>query len=247
MKNKLLFLPFFKWTFLLTLFISTSQVFAQVEETITYNIQQLPTSDYSATNVPLDVEAISTFFGITTTEFSSLFGTEIVYGAIEPDGNFNTASTANTPGHWFTTDGYTIGWGDGAYVYSEKNAPNFSFNVGQFPDRSAVDDMYTTKQAFTYTPSGGGDVKRYVFVINLTIVATLSTYNVSKVNSIRIWKNDNHLFVNKLPINSTIKIYDILGKTLFNEKIQGDSFDVALSSGIKIIRINDSFVKKISL
>lgn len=247
MKNKLLFLPFFKWTFLLTLFISTSQTFAQTDETFTYNIQQLPANDYSATNVPQDVEAMSTFFGITTTEFSSLFGTEIVYGAIEPNDNFNTTSTANAPGHWFAADGYAIVWGEGAYVYSELNTTDFSFNIGQFPDRSAVDDVYTIKQALTYTPSGGGDVKRIVFVFNLTIVASLSTYDVPEGNSIKIWKNSNHLFVNKLPINSTIKIYDISGKTLLNEKIQGNSFDVELSSGIKILRINDSFVKKISL
>lgn len=117
----------------------------------TYAVSFKPSSAYLGADVVVSGEWIAEAFGVEAADIPGMIGSEITFGAIEPNGTFNTNSTANAPGHWFAADGAVVTWGETARLFSEYNASAFTFAIGQYPDRSAIGDSYTIKQAMRYT------------------------------------------------------------------------------------------------
>lgn len=136
-------------------------------ETFTFTVNMDPMSDYTATTVQLDGNAIAAAFNMTQQELVNAFGNTVTYAGVEPNGNLNPNSTANAPGHWYDQGGNTVAWGANAYVYAELNSSAFTVNIGQYPDRSEGGDSYTIRQALIY--SVGGNAVQVTLVYNISI------------------------------------------------------------------------------
>lgn len=156
-------------------------------DTLDITATMKPFTDTSAKiyeSVPMEVNLsqVARLLGVSESELTSMFGTEITYAAVNPDGSLNSNSTANAPGHWFDADGKvtTFSGGD-SYVFSELNSKTMTFNVGQYPGRCSDGKVYTVMQALTYLPTDGvKQAHRVVFRLHL-LVQTGSTSNIAKI------------------------------------------------------------------
>ena len=64
-------------------------------------------------------------------------------------------------------------------------------------------------------------------------------------NSIQIYTFDNKLMIDKIPLNAEIRIFNIAGACILNEKSGDTSFSTQIPSGIYIVNINRTFNRKI--
>ncbi|MCW3807956.1 beta-L-arabinofuranosidase domain-containing protein [Plebeiibacterium marinum] len=218
-------------------------------DTITYKLIQKPfaggtSSVYPYTVVEADVAHISDFFGISREELTSLFGSSIQYAAINSNGTADSNSTAVHPGHWFDNSGNITTWSNNSYIFSELKLNDFQFFVGQYPDVCNNGDSYKIMQALTYTPSGG-ERKRVVFVFNISVSSDISIGGETSNALINTYSVNNHLYIENLPLNSTICIYDICGRLILNKSLQQENFDIELNPGIKIVKINNKEIRKV--
>ena len=126
----------------------------------------------------LDPSAISTKMQAWTT--SGPANGRIMFYAVKPDGTLaSSGSTANGYGHWFNATGNVSSYANG-YVYSEFTPSSFSFNLGQYPGRSAEGKSYTIRQALRYRKNP----KEYAqanFIFNITVGGTAATASLKSI------------------------------------------------------------------
>ena len=156
-------------------------------DTLVYEIGETAATaagQYPRYNVTADIASIARSLGVTTWQLSSLFGSEITYAAVEPNGYINTVSTAGEPGHWFAADGSVTYWSDPATttntdnratIFSELNSSNYTFAVGQYPQICKNGDVYHIRQALTRIPSEGAP-RRVVICFNVHICDAKECY-----------------------------------------------------------------------
>lgn len=99
-------------------------------------------NEYSFVTVDLNAQKIADALSINKSELE-----QVSYYAIKANGELDSISTANAPGHWFNKNGDVCEYGDNAYLYSELDLSNMKANVGQFPGKVLAGEMYTIKQA----------------------------------------------------------------------------------------------------
>ncbi len=58
--------------------------------------------------------------------------------------------------------------------------------------------------------------------------------------NLRIYASENTLFVEELSGNAVVGIYDLTGRNLRNEQVQGSSFSAVLPSGIYLVTVQDA-------
>ncbi|MDA3881465.1 MAG: DUF4859 domain-containing protein, partial [Prolixibacteraceae bacterium] len=139
--------------------------------TLTYNVAFPFSADtYPGASVSIenDLDKLATAFVLQPAEINSLMDSKIKFYAVESNGELNATTTANGYGHWFDANGDVINWGDNAMVFSEYDAANFTFAIGQYPDHCAPGDQYTIKQALVYEYETGETVQA-TFVFNISI------------------------------------------------------------------------------
>ncbi|MGF7141020.1 DUF4859 domain-containing protein [Roseimarinus sediminis] len=122
----------------------------------------------AAVSIESDLDKLSKAFVLQPGEINSLMDSKIKFYAVESNGNLNETTTANGYGHWFDAAGNVINWGDNAMVYSEYDAANFTFAIGQYPGHCAPGDQFTIKQALVYEYESGKTVQA-TFVFNISI------------------------------------------------------------------------------
>jgi hypothetical protein len=125
---------------------------------------------YSGKTIDLgnDVINLAYAFVLQPNSISGSMGKDVKFYGIESNNSLNPTTTANGYGHWFSATGDVIAWGDDAKVFSEFDASNFSFSIGQYPGHSTVGDKYTIKQAMVYEYETGKTVQA-TFTFNITI------------------------------------------------------------------------------
>ncbi|RXG32649.1 DUF4859 domain-containing protein [Leeuwenhoekiella marinoflava] len=74
-------------------------------------------------------------------------------------GDLISETTANGYGHWFSSAGDVVSWGDTAFLFSEFDEAGLKFSIGQFPARLTTGDTYTIKQALVYEYESGKSVQ----------------------------------------------------------------------------------------
>lgn len=139
--------------------------------TLTYNVAfPASASAYAGSSVILgnDLTKLAKAFVLQPSAITGLMGSKIKFYAVESTGTLNAKTTANGYGHWFSAAGDVIAWGADAMVFSEYDAPNFTFNIGQYPAHCKVGDKFTVKQALVYEYETGKTVQA-TFVFNITI------------------------------------------------------------------------------
>lgn len=94
---------------------------------------------------------------------------KVMFYPAKSDGTLiSKGSTANGYGHWFNATGNAVNYSDGnSSVYSEFNAQNLSFYIGQYPGRCANGSKYTIAQALVY--NNGKKKAKALFVFNIHI------------------------------------------------------------------------------
>ena len=163
-------------------------------DTLIYTILMNPLSDYTATTVKLDSARITKDFGLTSAQIASGFGTTIKYYAINPDGSFDSVSTANAPGHWFTNTETTTGYGTTSYIYSELTIATLLANIGQYPNTCKAGDSYTIRQTLVYTKSA-------TVAAQVTLIFNIKINIKQAINLTQGW---NLISINVRPADSTI-------------------------------------------
>ena len=134
----------------------------------TYSVAFKAASSYSGTTVTIPSAWVAEAFVLDAEEIPSMVRNSIAFGAIEPNGTFNTNYTANAPGHWFSADGTVVAWGADARLFSEYSPASWTFSIGQYPSRSAIGDSYTIKQALEFTNRSNKKVRaEFVFKIRI--------------------------------------------------------------------------------
>lgn len=133
------------------------------DESFVYNVS-FPASaaSYSGTTVTIDLSKLCYAFILNGTEISANIGQpnssqKIKFYGVNKDGSYYNSATANGYGHWFDKDGNVTVWSNSGtnMVYSEFDATNFVFTIGQHPGRCSPGDVYKIKQAMVYSPSTG--------------------------------------------------------------------------------------------
>lgn len=139
--------------------------------TLTFNIEfPYSATVYPGATVELNDEKakVAMAFVLQPGKIASEMGKSVKWYAVEKNGTLNATTTANGYGHWFDSNGNVCSWGDNARVFSEFNATNWSFSIGQYPGKCASGDKYTVRQAMVYEYESGKTVKTE-FVFNITI------------------------------------------------------------------------------
>lgn len=214
-------------------------------QTITYDVQMLPSTSYTPTSVPLNSAQIAQFFGITAAQVTSNFGKAIKYFGVASDGSLDSVSTANAPGHWFDNSGEITTFGASPYLYSELNMNNLTTNIGQSPNVAKVGDMVTIKQALVYTKSPG-DVRQIILKFNVSIKSVLTGIDeTTGLVSASISPNpSNESFKVELSSPSDIYVISMEGQVVLTLKnVSTATFGENLKAGVYIVKTGNSFYK----
>jgi len=215
-------------------------------QTITYNVEMVPNSNYTPTVVPLNSSQIAQFFGLTTAQITSGFTNKTIkYFGINSDGTLDSVSTAIAPGHWYNQTGGITAYGDQPYLYSELDMSKLVANVGHYPGKVVNGESYTFKQALVYTKSAT-DIKQITLVFNISI--TLVITGLDEANGEvkgTIYPNpSNETFKVELSKPSNIGVYSLDGQQLLDYKNVGSVvFGEQLKAGIYLVKIGNTFYK----
>jgi hypothetical protein len=140
--------------------------------TLNFNVKfPFSATDYPGTTAVVEGDnlvKLAKAFVLQPSEISSAMDTKIKFYAVESNGTLNATTTANGYGHWYNAGGNVIGWGTEAMVYSEFDATNRTFGIGQYPGHCKAGDTFTIKQALVYEHKPGEKVQA-TFVFNITI------------------------------------------------------------------------------
>jgi len=115
-----------------------------------------------------DLYKLAKAFVLQPSAITGFMDNKITFYAVESTSQLNANRTANGYGHWFNASGNVCPWGSDGRVFSEFNASEFSFSIGQHPGQCATGDRYTIKQALVYEFAPGNKVQA-TFVFNISI------------------------------------------------------------------------------
>jgi len=134
-----------------------NQYYLSGEEVI--NIEQVPTTDYSAVEITPNVEAMTAALGCEMADIrlAALTSEEL---------NFDGSPTAGNGGFWFNKDGYIIIYGENSAFFIEPAAEgDYSLlRVGQMPNVLVPGDVVSAELYFLK------GIHYYKVTVNLTIV-----------------------------------------------------------------------------
>ncbi|SFB79164.1 protein of unknown function [Parapedobacter composti] len=138
--------------------------------TFTYNISfPYDAQNYSGTTVSVDQGQLGSAFVFQPSDIAARLSSGTVsFYAVEPTGTLNGTTTANGYGHWFGASGNVVPWGADARIFSEFNASNLVFTIGQYPGQTTAGATYTIRQALVYEYEPGRTVQA-TFVFNVNI------------------------------------------------------------------------------
>lgn len=114
---------------------------------------------YSGKTVLVDADQLANAFQLSSNEITAKIGDAIKFYAINSTGDLISETTANGYGHWFSSAGDVVSWGDTAFLFSEFDEAGLKFSIGQFPARLTIGDTYTIKQALVYEYESGKSVQ----------------------------------------------------------------------------------------
>ena len=92
-------------------------------------------------------------------------------------------------------------------------------------DNDANDEQWPYQVIFNNT-------NLYGYINNVT-----NAVNDELEQNLILYSNDNTLYIKEIPYNSTLKIYNLTGICVINEKVNASDFSTRLSSGIYIVSV----------
>ena len=151
---------------------SSSSVAEIVATTVSYKITKPIYNDYTATDLPIDLEAIASDLGVSANAIQAN-----MFNGINEDGSLYTGNTANGDvGHWFAANGDVVNWNENtAYVFVEWDLASAKVNIGTYPNKILAGEEYLVRQAIT---SGN---KRVIVEFKITIESTTLIRNIQNL------------------------------------------------------------------
>lgn len=210
-------------------------------QTYTYQVAMKPMTDYTATTVTLGASTVASYFGLTTTQLTSNFGTAIKYMAINKDGSMDTVSTANAPGHWFDKSGNAVVYGNQSFMYSELTINGLTARIGQYPNVAVNGDTITLKQALVYKKSAT-DIKQVVFVFKIKVSSTTGLEEDNSQRSSLVYPNPfNNTFYLNTNENTRYQIFDHKGALIEKGEIDSPTeLGACLAKGLYLLKIDQN-------
>jgi hypothetical protein len=135
----------------------------------------------------------------------------ILLYACTPDGQLSQSGfTAQGYGHWFDANGQVSSYADGA-IYSEFDASNLSFSLGQYPGKCKEGQTYTIRQTLRYRKNARGTSASANFVFNITVGGTSASAILRSIST------TDPTAVSTIPVSrpaAADAVYDLRGRRL---------------------------------
>ena len=162
---------------------SSSQVEIKIQK-ITFDVPLLLDNSYGYATIDLKGDDVAKALGIKKSEIAD----KVKFYGIEPDGTLNSRTTGEGTGHWFDADGKIVAWDPNgtSMIYSNIDLTTMTTKIGHMPNKVAIGDNYTVKQAVVY---GSNQV---TFEFNVTI--TEKTTKISNIRKVQHGKPGNRIF-----------------------------------------------------
>ncbi|WP_437922061.1 DUF4859 domain-containing protein [Sphingobacterium sp. LRF_L2] len=137
---------------------------------LNYNVNfAASATEYTGADVSVNAAQLGQAFAVQPTDIAGLLSSGAMkFYAVEANGTLNATTTANGYGHWYTAAGNVTNWNVGSVLFSEFNANNLTFSVGQYPGATSQGNQYTIRQAIIYTYDTNKTVQA-TFTFNVTI------------------------------------------------------------------------------
>lgn len=147
-----------------------------------------------------------------------------MFYAVDSSGEIiNSGSSANGYGHWFDKSGNRCDYADG-YYFSEFDAENLIFTLGQYPGKLTENDATTISQAIKYNRNGKSATVKFVFNIHIS---------ASRTECVPTDKKSTKEFSVSSDDATPVAIYSATG---LSQK--------ALQRGVNIVRMSDGTTSK---
>ena len=151
---------------------SSSQIEIKIQK-IAFDVTLPLDNNYGYVTFDLKSNEVAEILGLSKSEIAS----KVKFYGEEPDGTLNSRTTGEGTGHWFDADGKIVAWDPNgtSMIYSNVNLTTMTTKIGHMPNKVAIGDNYTVKQAVVY---GSNQV---TFEFNVTITGTTRIADIKKV------------------------------------------------------------------
>ena len=151
---------------------SSSQAEIKIQK-ITFDVPLTLDNNYGYATLDLKGTEVAEILGLSKSELAD----KVNFYGVEPNGTLNSRTTGEGTGHWFDKDGKIVAWDPNgtSIIYSNVDLTTMTSKIGHMPNKVAVGDNYTIKQALVY---GNNQV---TFEINVNITGkTTRISNIKK-------------------------------------------------------------------
>jgi hypothetical protein len=218
----------------------------------TYDVYLKPTGGHDGISVQLDgnaKSALGTAFQMQPGDIAGCMTSynasgpaegKIMFYAANESGLIKSGSTANGYGHWFTATGGVTNWGSNSYVFSEFNANQLSFFVGQYPNLCKDGSTYTVRQALRYNRDGKQEgIATFVFNVHFS-----NTRQEAVLSSVELEDTPNAIgLIESESENKTVDVYSVDGR-IVKRGVSKDASLEGLKRGLYIVDGKKYFVKE---
>ena len=151
---------------------SSSQVEIKIQKN-GFDVALKLDNNYGYASLDLKGDDVAKALGLSKSEIAD----KVKFYGVEPDGTLNSRTTGEGTGHWFDADGKIVAWDPNgtSMIYSNVDLSTMTTKIGHMPNKVAVGEKYTIKQAVVY---GSNQV---TFEFNVTITGTTKISNIKKV------------------------------------------------------------------
>ena len=152
---------------------SSSQVEIKIQK-IAFDVPLTLDNSYGYATIDLKGSEVAEILGLNENEIAG----KVKFYGVETDGTLNSRTTGEGTGHWFDADGQIVAWDPNgtSMIYSNVDLTTMTTKIGHMPNKVAIGENYTVKQAVVY---GSNQV---TFEFNVTITGkTTRISNIRKV------------------------------------------------------------------
>ena len=191
---------------------SSSQVEIKVQK-IALDVSLTLDNNYAYTTLDLKGDDVAKALGIKKNEISD----KVKFYGVEPDGTLNSRTTGEGTGHWFDADGKIVAWDPSgtSMIYSNVDLTTMTTKIGHMPNKVAIGDNYTIRQAVVY---GNNQV-----TFEMTVSITGKTTRISNIRKAQ----------RGIPGN---KIFNILGMPVGKRTESGALPDLPKGMYVEIVK-----------
>ena len=191
---------------------SSSQIEIKIQK-IAFDVALKLDNNYGYASLDLKGDDVAKALGLSKSEIAS----KVKFYGVEPDGTLNNRTTGEGTGHWFDADGKIVAWDPNgtSMIYSNVDLTTMTTKIGHMPNKVAIGDNYTVKQAIVY---GSNQV---TFEITVAIVG-----NTTKIANIRKASHGTPGSV----------IFNVLGKPVGQRTASGALPDLPKGAYVEIVK-----------